>query len=378
MDADAVELRVLGCLLEKQRTTPDQYPLSLNALRLACNQTTNRDPIVSFEEREIHEALQRLARRGWTRLASGAGSRAAKYRQLFDQELGLADADAAVICVLLLRGAADSGRAQAANRPTPPLRGSRRGRGNAGRARRPRSRRAARAETGTEGGALPPSPRGRRARCGTDRRETSRRWRRKGVDHPSLATRVAALEADVAQLRAELRALSGSQARPHDDERRDCGGARHQSLGGRTACHAADDENPRRARNAAARRRAASSSIDRDPSAARASATSSASSKAVESASSASVGRNSATPEGLLGSSTAIAACEKAARELAGELDVVEIAEPKRLLDHVSGLRLRDAAGRELRRHLGNGLRLRREGVDDEDSRIGSPRPHRG
>ena len=109
MDADPVELRVLGCLLEKQRTTPDQYPLSLNALRLACNQTTNRDPVVSYDESEIHEALQRLARRGWTRLASGAGSRAAKYRQLFDAELGLAEDDVAVLCVLMLRGAQTPG-----------------------------------------------------------------------------------------------------------------------------------------------------------------------------------------------------------------------------------------------------------------------------
>jgi len=105
MDADAIELRVLGSLLEKQRTTPDQYPLSLNALRLACNQTTNRDPIVRYDEAEIHDALQRLARRGWTRLASGAGSRAAKYRQLFDTELGLAEAEIAVLCILMLRGA---------------------------------------------------------------------------------------------------------------------------------------------------------------------------------------------------------------------------------------------------------------------------------
>jgi uncharacterized protein YceH (UPF0502 family) len=109
MDADAIELRVLGCLLEKQRTTPDQYPLSLNALRLACNQTTNRDPVVAYAEGEIHDALQRLARRGWTRLASGAGSRAAKYRQLFETELGLADAEAAVLCVLMLRGAQTPG-----------------------------------------------------------------------------------------------------------------------------------------------------------------------------------------------------------------------------------------------------------------------------
>jgi len=110
MDADAIELRVLGSLLEKQRTTPDQYPLSLNALRLACNQTTNRDPVVRYDEAEIHDALQRLARRGWTRLASGAGSRAAKYRQLFDTELGLAEAEIAVLCILMLRGAQTPGQ----------------------------------------------------------------------------------------------------------------------------------------------------------------------------------------------------------------------------------------------------------------------------
>ena len=109
MDADAIELRVLGCLLETQRTTPDQYPLTLNGLRLACNQSTNRDPIVEYDEREIHEALQRLARRGWTRVASGPGSRAAKYRQLFDQELGLDREATAVLCVLMLRGAQTPG-----------------------------------------------------------------------------------------------------------------------------------------------------------------------------------------------------------------------------------------------------------------------------
>src|SRR5262245_4826485 len=109
MDADAVELQVLGCLLEKQRTTPDQYPLTLNALRNACNQTTNRDPVVAYDESEIHEALQRLARRGWTRLASGAGSRAAKYRQLFDEELGLGDDEVAILCLLMLRGPQTSG-----------------------------------------------------------------------------------------------------------------------------------------------------------------------------------------------------------------------------------------------------------------------------
>src|SRR5207244_13124082 len=65
--ADAVELRVLGCLIEKQLTTPDQYPLSLNALRLAANQSTNRDPVVDYDEAMIRAALERLGNRGWTR-----------------------------------------------------------------------------------------------------------------------------------------------------------------------------------------------------------------------------------------------------------------------------------------------------------------------
>ncbi len=104
MDADAVELRVLGCLIEKQRTTPDVYPLSLNALRLACNQATNRDPVVDYGEPELRGALERLARRGWTRLASGPGSRVAKYRHLLDEALGLSPSELALLGVLMLRG----------------------------------------------------------------------------------------------------------------------------------------------------------------------------------------------------------------------------------------------------------------------------------
>ena len=104
MDADAVELRVLGSLIEKQRTTPDQYPLSLNALRLACNQTTNRDPVVDYDERTIRDALDRLSHRGWTRLASGAGSRALKYRHLLDDALSLAQPELSLLAVLMLRG----------------------------------------------------------------------------------------------------------------------------------------------------------------------------------------------------------------------------------------------------------------------------------
>jgi uncharacterized protein YceH (UPF0502 family) len=104
MDADAVEIRVLGCLIEKQRTTPDAYPLSLNSLRLACNQTTNRDPVVEYEERDIKAALDRMSNRGWTRFASGASSRALKYRHLLDEALGLSDGEISLLAVLMLRG----------------------------------------------------------------------------------------------------------------------------------------------------------------------------------------------------------------------------------------------------------------------------------
>jgi hypothetical protein len=105
----AEQVRVLGCLLEKQRTTPDAYPLSLNALRLACNQSTNRDPVVDYDEPTIRDALHRLERRGLVRLASGAGSRAAKYRHRLAEALPLDDAEQAIVCVLLLRGAQTPG-----------------------------------------------------------------------------------------------------------------------------------------------------------------------------------------------------------------------------------------------------------------------------
>jgi uncharacterized protein len=103
---DEVEARVVGCLIEKQRATPDVYPLSLNALRLACNQSTNRDPVVDYDEATVVEALRRLALRGWTRLASGSGSRARKYRHLMADALDLDDrgAELALLAVLLLRG----------------------------------------------------------------------------------------------------------------------------------------------------------------------------------------------------------------------------------------------------------------------------------
>jgi len=109
MDLDAVEVRILGCLVEKQRTTPDTYPLSLNSLRLACNQTSNRDPVVQLDETTIREALHTLSKRRFSRLASGHTSRAYKFRHLLDEALGLADEDLAVLGVLLLRGAQTPG-----------------------------------------------------------------------------------------------------------------------------------------------------------------------------------------------------------------------------------------------------------------------------
>jgi uncharacterized protein len=104
MDLDAVELRVLGCLCEKQQTTPDQYPLSLNALRLASNQSTNREPVVDYDEATIRSALTRLGDRGWTRLASGPSSRVAKFRHLLDDALDLTPSQLALLALLMLRG----------------------------------------------------------------------------------------------------------------------------------------------------------------------------------------------------------------------------------------------------------------------------------
>ena len=125
MDLDAIEVRVLGCLIEKQRTTPDAYPLSLNALRLACNQSTNRDPVVAYDEETIRGALHRLGRRRFTRLTSGHSSRAAKYRHLLDDELRLDREEQAVLAVLMLRGDADarasSSSARSACSPSPAI-----------------------------------------------------------------------------------------------------------------------------------------------------------------------------------------------------------------------------------------------------------------
>jgi len=109
MEPDAVEIRVIGCLIEKQRTTPDVYPLTLNALRLACNQSTNRDPVVDYDENTIRSGIERLVQRKWATLASWSNRRSMKYRHTLDGALGLGEPEISVLAVLMLRGAQTPG-----------------------------------------------------------------------------------------------------------------------------------------------------------------------------------------------------------------------------------------------------------------------------
>jgi uncharacterized protein YceH (UPF0502 family) len=104
VEPDAVEIRVVACLVEKQRTTPDQYPLTLNSLRLACNQSTNRDPVVDYDDSTIRAALDRLRRRNWGAMATWSTSRAAKYKHLLDNALQLTPPQLSLLTVLMLRG----------------------------------------------------------------------------------------------------------------------------------------------------------------------------------------------------------------------------------------------------------------------------------
>jgi uncharacterized protein len=101
---DEVEIRILGCLIEKQRTTPGGYPLSLNALRTACNQSTNRDPVVDYDESTLRRALASLAERRWVRSGTGHGGRAVKYRHLIGDHLTVSEGQLSLLAVLMLRG----------------------------------------------------------------------------------------------------------------------------------------------------------------------------------------------------------------------------------------------------------------------------------
>lgn len=103
------EARVLGCLIEKERTTPEYYPLTLNALQNACNQKTNRDPVVQYDEETIEIALDGLNRKGLVSNVTGAGLRAKKFLHLTEHKLGIDTAESAILCVLLLRGAQTPG-----------------------------------------------------------------------------------------------------------------------------------------------------------------------------------------------------------------------------------------------------------------------------
>jgi len=99
------EVRVVGALIEKQVTTPEYYPLTLNALRGACNQLSNRDPVVAFDERTVAWTLETLRDRKLIRVVTTADGRVPKYRHVLDEALGLKSPEMAVMCVLMLRGA---------------------------------------------------------------------------------------------------------------------------------------------------------------------------------------------------------------------------------------------------------------------------------
>ncbi len=113
IELDSLEARVIGCMLEKQITTPDQYPLSLHALVSACNQKSNRDPVMSLDEPAVQRTLDALSRKHLVLERSGFGSRVPKYQHLFcNTEFGslrLSAQELAIVCELLLRGAQTPG-----------------------------------------------------------------------------------------------------------------------------------------------------------------------------------------------------------------------------------------------------------------------------
>ena len=100
----AEEIRVLACLIEKQVTTPEYYPLSLNALVAACNQKNNRDPVVSYSEDLVTLALDGLREKHLASMISTAGSRVPKFKHMFTETIGLDEKDVAILCELMLRG----------------------------------------------------------------------------------------------------------------------------------------------------------------------------------------------------------------------------------------------------------------------------------
>ncbi|MCP5517926.1 MAG: YceH family protein [Verrucomicrobiales bacterium] len=105
----AVESRILGCLIEKERLTPENYPLTLRALTLACNQATSREPVVSYSEQLVEEHLFELRQKKLASLVMTAGARVQKYRHHLADHFELSAAETALLCVLLLRGPQTAG-----------------------------------------------------------------------------------------------------------------------------------------------------------------------------------------------------------------------------------------------------------------------------
>lgn len=101
---DPTERRIVGCLIEKQLTTPDQYPLTLNALLAGCNQKNNRDPLSDYREHEIQGAIRALMDRGWVGELERSGGRTVRYEHRAAEQLGVDAEDLAILAELLLRG----------------------------------------------------------------------------------------------------------------------------------------------------------------------------------------------------------------------------------------------------------------------------------
>lgn len=103
-DLDSIEVRVLGSLIEKELTTPEYYPLSLNALVNACNQKSSREPVVNYDESTVQEAIAKLKHRGLAMLYTGSGSRVVKYGQRLTERLNLGRREVPLLALLMLRG----------------------------------------------------------------------------------------------------------------------------------------------------------------------------------------------------------------------------------------------------------------------------------
>src|SRR3954447_14986221 len=103
------QARALGCLMEKAVTTSENYPMSLNSIRVACNQTTNRDPVVTYDERTVQETLDGLRNLSLVARSKAHGERAIKFRHLLPDVIELTPTELAIMCVLLLRGAQTPG-----------------------------------------------------------------------------------------------------------------------------------------------------------------------------------------------------------------------------------------------------------------------------